>query len=157
MSAQVQIQMERAPLESPQGMTFYKIKRLPIQNDVISKFSRELALTTRPAVGRGLPVLAEQATGIVRVQTDAEKGHMLLHPNWAGVAQTNPVLVQRENAFRIAQDFVAQNNLVTKDASAATPQHLVTITRAVVQQIADLNGLSSDVVFVGQQLWVPRG
>ena len=30
-------------------------------------------------------------------------------------------------------------------------------TRAVVQQIVDLNGLSSDVVFAGQQLWVPRG
>lgn len=30
-------------------------------------------------------------------------------------------------------------------------------TRTVVQQIIDLNGLSSDVVFAGQQLWVPRG
>jgi hypothetical protein len=30
-------------------------------------------------------------------------------------------------------------------------------TRTVVQQIVDLNGLSSDVVFAGQQLWVPRG
>jgi hypothetical protein len=30
-------------------------------------------------------------------------------------------------------------------------------TRAVVQQIVDLNGLSSDVVFAGQRLWVPRG
>jgi hypothetical protein len=30
-------------------------------------------------------------------------------------------------------------------------------TRAVVQQIVDLNGLGSDVVFAGQQLWVPRG
>ena len=30
-------------------------------------------------------------------------------------------------------------------------------TRAVIQQIVDLNGLSGDVVFAGQQLWVPRG
>jgi hypothetical protein len=30
-------------------------------------------------------------------------------------------------------------------------------TRAVIQQIVDLNGLGSDVVFAGQQLWVPRG
>jgi hypothetical protein len=30
-------------------------------------------------------------------------------------------------------------------------------TRAVVQQIVDLNALSGDVVFAGQQLWVPRG
>ena len=30
-------------------------------------------------------------------------------------------------------------------------------TRAVIHQIVDLNALSGDVVFVGQQLWVPRG
>jgi len=30
-------------------------------------------------------------------------------------------------------------------------------TRAVIRQIIDLNALSSDVVFAGQQLWVPRG
>jgi len=30
-------------------------------------------------------------------------------------------------------------------------------TRAVIQRIVDLNGLSSDVLFAGQQLWVPRG
>ena len=30
-------------------------------------------------------------------------------------------------------------------------------TRAVIQQIIDLNSLASDTVFAGQQLWVPRG
>src|SRR6516165_1524697 len=30
-------------------------------------------------------------------------------------------------------------------------------TRAVVQQIVELNGLTGDVVFAGQRLWVPRG
>ena len=30
-------------------------------------------------------------------------------------------------------------------------------TRAVIRQIIDLNALSGDVVFAGQQLWVPRG
>ena len=30
-------------------------------------------------------------------------------------------------------------------------------TRAVIQQIVELNGLSGDVVFAGQRLWVPRG
>ena len=29
--------------------------------------------------------------------------------------------------------------------------------RAVIQQIVELNGLSGDVVFAGQRLWVPRG
>ena len=30
-------------------------------------------------------------------------------------------------------------------------------TRAVIQQIIDLNSLTGDTVFAGQQLWVPRG
>jgi hypothetical protein len=30
-------------------------------------------------------------------------------------------------------------------------------TRAVVRQIVELNGLTGDVVFAGQRLWVPRG
>ena len=30
-------------------------------------------------------------------------------------------------------------------------------TRAVIQQIIDLNSLSGDTVAAGQQLWVPRG
>ncbi len=30
-------------------------------------------------------------------------------------------------------------------------------TRAVIQQIIELNALNSDVVVAGQQLWVPRG
>jgi hypothetical protein len=30
-------------------------------------------------------------------------------------------------------------------------------TRVVVQQIIELNGLTGNVVFAGQQLWVPRG
>ena len=30
-------------------------------------------------------------------------------------------------------------------------------TRAVIQQIVELNGLTGDVVTAGQRLWVPRG
>jgi hypothetical protein len=30
-------------------------------------------------------------------------------------------------------------------------------TRAVIQQIVELNALSGDVVFAGERLWVPRG
>ena len=30
-------------------------------------------------------------------------------------------------------------------------------TRAVIQQIVELNGLSADTVMPGQSLWVPRG
>ena len=30
-------------------------------------------------------------------------------------------------------------------------------TRVVIQRIIDLNGLTGNVVFAGQRLWVPRG
>ena len=30
-------------------------------------------------------------------------------------------------------------------------------TRVVIQQIIELNGLTGNVVFAGQRLWVPRG
>ena len=30
-------------------------------------------------------------------------------------------------------------------------------TRAVIQQIIDLNSLNGDTVLAGQRLWVPRG
>jgi LysM repeat protein len=30
-------------------------------------------------------------------------------------------------------------------------------TRVVIQQIIELNGLTGDIVFAGQRLWVPRG
>ena len=30
-------------------------------------------------------------------------------------------------------------------------------TRAVIQQIVELNGLTGDIVTAGQRLWVPRG
>jgi LysM repeat protein len=30
-------------------------------------------------------------------------------------------------------------------------------TRVVIQQILELNGLTSDTVYAGQRLWVPRG
>jgi hypothetical protein len=39
-------------------------------------------------------------------------------------------------------------------AESADPQQ---DTRLVVQQITELNGLTSQVVYAGEQLWVPRG
>jgi LysM domain len=57
----------------------------------------------------------------------------------------------RQNLVRLV---VSPGQSLWSVAESADPDQ---DTRAVIQQIVELNGLSSDVVFAGQQLWVPRG
>jgi hypothetical protein len=65
------------------------------------------------------------------------------HPAPSGAAQRNLALV----AVRPGQSLwsVAENADPNAD------------TRVVVQQIIELNGLTGNLVFAGQRLWVPRG
>ena len=73
----------------------------------------------------------------------------------AGAAQaTNhglPPGAARQNLVRVV---VRPGQSLWSVAEGADPDQ---DTRAVIHQIVDLNALSGDVVFVGQQLWVPRG
>jgi len=73
----------------------------------------------------------------------------------AGTAQaTNhplPPGVARQN---LVQVVVRPGQSLWSVAESADPDQ---DTRAVIRQIVDLNALSGDVVFAGQQLWVPRG
>ena len=58
-------------------------------------------------------------------------------------------------AAAVAALLVTMVSLLAAGAAQATNHALP--PGAVVQQIVDLNALSGDVVFAGQQLWVPRG
>ncbi len=73
----------------------------------------------------------------------------------AGAAQaTNHALppgVARQN---LVQVVVRPGQSLWSVAESADPDQ---DTRAVIQQIVDLNALSGDLVSAGQQLWVPRG
>ena len=73
----------------------------------------------------------------------------------AGAAQaTNhgrPPGATRQN---LVQVVVGPGQSLWSVAESADPDQ---DTRAVIHQIVDLNALSGDVVFAGQQLWVPRG
>ena len=73
----------------------------------------------------------------------------------AGVAQaTNhgpSAHAARQNLVRVV---VRPGQSLWSVAESADPDQ---DTRSVIQQIVDLNALSADVVFAGQQLWVPRG
>ncbi len=67
---------------------------------------------------------------------------------------TNHALSPRTARQNLVQVLVRPGQSLWSVAESTDPDQ---DPRAVIQQIVDLNGLSSDVVFAGQQLWVPRG
>jgi LysM domain len=73
----------------------------------------------------------------------------------AGVAQaTNDGPSPRAGRENLVQVIVRPGQSLWSVAESADPDQ---DTRAVIQQIIDLNSLNGDTVFAGQQLWVPRG
>jgi hypothetical protein len=73
----------------------------------------------------------------------------------AGVAQaTNDGPSPRAARENLVQVIVRPGQSLWSVAESADPDQ---DTRAVIQQIIDLNSLSGDAVFAGQQLWVPLG
>jgi hypothetical protein len=73
----------------------------------------------------------------------------------AGVAQaTNDGPSPRQARQHLVQVVVRPGQSLWSVAKSADPDQ---DTRAVIQQIIDLNSLNGDTVFAGQQLWVPRG
>ncbi len=73
----------------------------------------------------------------------------------AGAAQaTNHALPPGAARQNLVQVIVRPGQSLWSVAESTDPNQ---DTRAVIQQIVDLNALSGDVVFAGQQLWVPRG
>ena len=73
----------------------------------------------------------------------------------AGAAQaTNHALPPGAARQNLVQVLVRPGQSLWSVAESTDPDQ---DTRAVVQQIVDINALSGDVVFAGQQLWVPRG
>ena len=73
----------------------------------------------------------------------------------AGVAQaTNDGPSPRAGRENLVQVVVRPGQSLWSVAESADPDQ---DTRAVIQQIIDLNSLNGDTVRAGQQLWVPRG
>lgn len=73
----------------------------------------------------------------------------------AGVAQaTNDGPAPRAARENLVQVIVRPGQSLWSVAESADPDQ---DTRAVIQQIIDLNSLNGDTVFAGQQLSVPRG
>ena len=72
----------------------------------------------------------------------------------AGVAQaTNDGPSPRAARENLVQVIVRPGQSLWSVAESADPDQ---DTRAVIQQIIDLNSLNDETVFAGQQLWVPR-
>jgi hypothetical protein len=73
----------------------------------------------------------------------------------AGVAQaTNHGPSAHAARQNLVQVVVRPGQSLWSVAESADPGQ---DTRAVIQQIIDLNSLNGDTVFAGQQIWVPRG
>ena len=73
----------------------------------------------------------------------------------AGVAQaTNDGPSPHAARENLVQVIVRPGQSLWSVAESADPDQ---DTRAVIQQIIDLNSLNDETVFAGQQLWVPRG
>ena len=72
----------------------------------------------------------------------------------ASAQATNHPLAPHGAQQNLAQVTVRPGQSLWSVAETADPH---ADTRAVIQQIVELNGLSGDVVFAGQRLWVPRG
>jgi hypothetical protein len=72
-----------------------------------------------------------------------------------GAAWATSHSVPARGAYRgVAQVVVLPGQSLWSVAENADPN---ADTQAVMQQIIDLNGLTSDVINIGQRLWVPRG
>ena len=68
-------------------------------------------------------------------------------------ATSHPVSSPRTQQS-LAQVTVRPGQSLWSVAEAADPN---ADTRVVIQQVVELNGLTGNVVFAGQRLWVPRG
>jgi hypothetical protein len=72
----------------------------------------------------------------------------------ASAQATNHPVPSSGTQHSLAQVTVRPGQSLWSVAEAADPG---ADTRVVIQQIIELNGLTGDVVFAGQRLWVPRG
>jgi LysM repeat protein len=72
----------------------------------------------------------------------------------AASAQATNHPVPRAAQQDLTQVIVRPGQSLWSVAESADPD---ADTRVVIQQIVELNALTSDVVFAGQRLWVPRG
>jgi hypothetical protein len=73
----------------------------------------------------------------------------------SGVAQATSRSASNHAAQQnLTQVVVSPGQSLWSVAESADPN---ADTRLVIQQIIELNGLTDDVVFAGQRLWVPRG
>jgi hypothetical protein len=102
--------------------------------------SAPLRLTRR---GRVVVAVATALLLAVLSLVIAASAQATSHPTPSGAAPRN-----------LAQVTVRPGQTLWSVAENADPD---ADTRAVVQQIIELNGLTGNVVFAGQRLWVPRG
>ena len=115
------------------------------------------APTARPQPARGRPVtvpLRLTRRGRVVIAVAAALLVAALSLVIAASAQATNHPQSSRGAQHLIQVTVRPGQSLWSEAENADPG---ADTRAVIQQIVELNGLTGDVVTAGQRLWVPRG
>jgi hypothetical protein len=141
-----------APLDSPAPAPSQAPRSQP---------SREQAARPRPARDHATrpetasPPLRLTRRGRIVVAVAAALVLAALSLVIASAAQaTNHPVLSRVAQQGLAQVTVHPGQSLWSVAESADPG---ADTRVVIQQIIELNGLTGNVVFAGQRLWVPRG
>jgi LysM repeat protein len=120
-----------------------------------SRPARSPAAGSRPSRGQQAPVpLRLTRRGRVVAAVAAALLLAALSLVIAASAQAASHPVPRSSQQDLTQVIVGPGQSLWSVAENADPG---ADTRAVIQQIIELNGLTSDDVFAGQRLWVPRG
>jgi LysM domain len=124
----------------PAGVQPARVQPARVQAACVQAASVPLRLTRR---GRVVVAIAAALLLAVLSLVIAASAQATNHPVPSGAAQRN-----------LAQVTVRPGQSLWSVAENADPD---ADTRVVIQQIIELNGLTGNVVFAGQRLWVPRG
>ena len=111
------------------------------------------AQATRPETANPPLRLTRRGRVVVAVAAALVLAALSLVIASAALAASHPVS-SRAAQQGLAQVAVRPGQSLWSVAESADP---AADTRVVIQQIIELNGLTGNVVFAGQRLWVPRG
>ena len=140
--------MERVQLEPAKGMLVFETRVLPVRNDLIEKFGQEQGLVLQPQIFTNqrlkLKSFAEKGQSFTRLLVDEDRGHLILLPKIETIAKSGVKLLPRDLALKTAFNQVQELKLVPQDESQATPNQVVTLSKADLVQ--GKQGPATDII-----------
>lgn len=139
VQAEVKVVMQRLPLESPQGMTIYKISIVKADPKVFQGIIRDQNLRLKEIGIKKMKLYMEESATepgakYTRMALDQQRGHMFMLPNLMQLAKSRIGLLPQENAFQAAKSFIEKQKLIQADGSQATPSKMIILSKADLSQ-----------------------